>query len=98
MVKGLGLAHAFSNPGLLITNIILLVVALQILVSTIPTIISSIINLSTITTNISGTSDTAIGLSFASFFAANGVVLLGLSAVIVIGILSAIGLIKGGKR
>ena len=81
-----GFAKNFNDPGKLITTIILLVIAVQILVSTLPTIIASIVNLSTIS-----------NLSFASFFAANGVVLLGLSAALVLGILAVFGLVKGKR-
>ena len=92
MVKGF--AKNFSEPGKLITTIILLIIAVQILVSTLPTIITSIVNLS-VGENISGVVQR---LPLADFFAANGVVLLGLSAALVLGILAVFGLVKGGKR
>jgi len=81
-----GFAKNFSDPGKMITTIILLVIALQVIVQTVPTVIAAIINMSTIS-----------NLSFASFFAANGVVLLGLSAAIVLGILAVFGLAKGKR-
>lgn len=72
-----------KNPKQMITGILLVVIAVSILPVLLPTLITNIINLSTIS-----------NLSFASFFASGGVVLLMVSVAVVLAIL---GVFLGGK-
>ena len=83
----MGLADNLKDPKKLIVGVILLVVAIQVLVALLPTLITSIINISGIS-----------NLSFGSFFAANGIVLLMLSVAILLGILAILGLGKASGR
>ena len=75
-----------AKPEQMAIRVIMLVVAIQILVQVLPELITSFINLSTVS-----------NLSFASFFAANGVVLLLVSVAILVAVFGFLG-IRGGKR
>jgi hypothetical protein len=76
-----------KNPKTMITGLLLIVVAMQILVSQLPSVITSIINLSQIS-----------NLGFSSFFASGGVVLLMLGVAVALAIFGMLGFGGKGKR
>jgi cell division protein FtsX len=80
----MGLINLKSPSGIAV-GVIMLVVAIQIMVAVLPDLITAFGNISTIS-----------GLSFASFFASGGVVLLLLSVAILIGVFSMRGF--GGNK
>lgn len=75
-----------KSPDGMAVGVIMLVVAIQILVQVLPELINSFINLSNVS-----------NLSFASFFGANGVVLLLMSVAILIAIFGFLG-VRGKGR
>lgn len=81
MMKGIDVA----NPGTFITLIIGILIAVEMVKVGLPLILDGLVTLS------------GIGnFSFASFFAANGLMQLVVSAVILLGVLAVIG-VKAGK-
>ena len=82
----MGIGDQFNNPGKIVQSIVMLVIAFSIMVGALPTLITSIINMSQIS-----------NLGFSSFFAANGIILLGLGAAVILGTLGVLGLGKGKR-
>jgi len=76
----MGLMSDIKNPNKMVTSIIMLIIGVTILAAMLPSVVTSIVNLST------------SGIGFASFFQANGIVLLGLGAAILMGIIGIFGL------
>ena len=81
------LGSQLKNPSGLIKTILLIVLASNVLVVALPLLLTAMINISNIS-----------NLSFASFFAAGGIVFLAISMAIVIGLLGWFGLSGGSKR
>lgn len=77
-----------SNPGAFVSMIILVLIGVEMVKIGLPLIIDGLLSLANVP-----------NFSFASFFASNGLVSLIVSAVILIGVLSLLGLkMKSSKR
>lgn len=77
----MGVMDKITNPKAMIVGLIMLVVGIQVAAQLLPTLITAIINISGIS-----------NLGFASFFAANGIVLLMLGVAVLLAILGILGL------
>jgi len=82
----MGLASNLKNPSTLITSIVMLVIAVSILAQALPTVITAVINISQVS-----------NLGFASFFEANGIILLALGAAVLLGVLGVLGIGKSKR-
>jgi len=81
----------------MITSIVLIILSVSILANTLDDVVVGIIDLSNVNMTTNQTSGEGESMGFASFFNANGIVLLALGAVVLLGVLGAIGIGKAKR-